>query len=187
MVSISLTPLRIETHESMIAEPTPAVIDSSEVPTPSSAITSVVVPSGPVVASNNLTHLFAGSYSLGGIRHDKEALGRWFKRVGTVLPNLKFEVTSVLVQGGPWSTTVVARWVATCNLENGEPYEERTIFSRVLKGFNSVISWGEILYGDTPIATFWTTRACGGEALFNNLAILCQLPNYICLKGASLT
>ena len=51
MVSISVTPLRIETHESIIAEPTPAEIDSSEAPTPSSAITSEVVPSGSVVAS----------------------------------------------------------------------------------------------------------------------------------------
>ena len=38
------------------------------------------------VSSNNLTHRFAGPNSLGGIRRDKEALGRWFKRVGTVLP-----------------------------------------------------------------------------------------------------
>ena len=51
MVSISLTPLKIDTHESMIAEPAPAVINSDEVPTPSSAITSGVVSSGSVVAS----------------------------------------------------------------------------------------------------------------------------------------
>jgi len=74
------------------------------------------------VAPHGLTHRFAGPNSLGGVRHDKDSLGRWFKRVGTVLPDLKFEVRDVLVHGAPWNTTVVARWVATCNLANGEPY-----------------------------------------------------------------
>ena len=53
------------------------------------------------VSANNLTHRFAGPNSLGGIRHDKEALGRWFKRVSTVLPVLKIDVTNALVLGGP--------------------------------------------------------------------------------------
>jgi len=74
------------------------------------------------VSSTGLTHRFAGPNSLGGIRHDKEAMRQWFMRVGTVLPDLQFNVTSVLVHGGPWNTTVVARWVATCELKNGEPY-----------------------------------------------------------------
>jgi hypothetical protein len=29
---------------------------------------------------------------LGGTRHDKESLKRWFERVGIVLPDLKFDV-----------------------------------------------------------------------------------------------
>jgi len=102
------------------------------------------------VSSNNLTHRFAGPNSLGGIRHDKEALGRWFKRVGTVLPELKFDVTNVLVHGGPWNTTVVARWVATCTLENGEPYVNPGI--HVIK-----LRWGKAydfdVYEDTSAVT----------------------------------
>ena len=102
------------------------------------------------VSSNNLTHRFAGPNSLGGIRHDKEALGRWFKRVGTVLPELKFDVTNVLVHGGPWKTTVVARWVATCTLENGEPYVNPGI--HVIK-----LRWGKAydfdVYEDTLAVT----------------------------------
>ncbi len=102
------------------------------------------------VASSNLTHRFAGPNSLGGIRHDKEALGRWFKRVGTVLPQLKFDVTNVLVHGGPWNTTVVARWVATCKLENGEPYVNPGI--HVIK-----LRWGKAydfdVYEDTLAVT----------------------------------
>jgi len=102
------------------------------------------------VSSNNLTHRFAGPNSLGGIRHDKEALGRWFKRVGTVLPELKFDVTNVLVLGGPWNTTVVARWVATCKLENGEPYVNPGI--HVIK-----LRWGKAYDFDVYEDTFAVT------------------------------
>jgi ketosteroid isomerase-like protein len=102
------------------------------------------------VSSKNLTHRFAGPNSLGGIRHDKEALGRWFKRVGTVLPQLKFDVTNVLVHGAPWNTTVFARWVATCKLENGEPYVNPGI--HVIK-----LRWGKAydfdVYEDTLAVT----------------------------------
>jgi len=102
------------------------------------------------ISSSNLTHRFAGPNSLGGIRHDKEALGRWFIRVGTVLPELKFDVTNVLVHGEPWNTTVVARWVATCTLENGEPYVNPGI--HVIK-----LRWGKAydfdVYEDTLAVT----------------------------------
>jgi ketosteroid isomerase-like protein len=102
------------------------------------------------VSSKNLTHRFAGPNSLGGIRHDKEALGRWFKRVGTVLPELKFDVTNVLVHGGPRNTTVVARWVATCKLENGGPYVNPGI--HVIK-----LRWGKAYDFDVYEDTFAVT------------------------------
>ena len=102
------------------------------------------------VAAKNLTHRFAGPNSLGGVRHDKEALGRWFRRVGTVLPHLKFEVTDVVVHGGPWKTTVIARWVATCTLENGEAYRNPGVHVISLR-------WGKAydfdVYEDTYVVT----------------------------------
>jgi ketosteroid isomerase-like protein len=102
------------------------------------------------VSSKGLTHRFAGPNALGGIRHDKEALGLWFKRVGTVLPDLKFEVTNVIVHGAPWNTTVVARWVAACDLKNGEPYVNPGI--HVIK-----LRWGKAydfdVYEDTLAVT----------------------------------
>ena len=73
------------------------------------------------VSSRNLTHRFAGPNSLGGTRHDKEAMGRWLKRLGTVMPTLKLDVKDVVVNGGPWDTTAMVRWVATNTLANGEP------------------------------------------------------------------
>ena len=109
------------------------------------------------VSSNNLTHRFAGPNSLGGIRHDKEALGRWFKRVGTVLPELKFDVTNVLVHGGPWNTTVVARWVATNTLENGEPYVNPGV--HIIK-----LRWGKAYDFDVYEDTYVVTDALAKQA-----------------------
>jgi ketosteroid isomerase-like protein len=102
------------------------------------------------LSSRNLTHRFAGPNSLGGIRHDKEAMRRWFMRVGTVFPELEFNVTSVLVHGGPWNTTVVARWVATCTLENGDPYINPGI--HVIK-----LRWGKAYDFDVYEDTFAVT------------------------------
>ena len=70
--------------------------------------------------SANITHHFAGDHALGGIRRDLVILRKWFERLGRVLPNLEFEVKSILVKGMPWDTTVIARWVATTRLKNGE-------------------------------------------------------------------
>jgi ketosteroid isomerase-like protein len=70
----------------------------------------------------NVTHHFAGDHALGGTRHDIEALRRWFNRLGTVLPNLQFDVKNVWVKGWPWRTTIIVQWVATATLANGEPY-----------------------------------------------------------------
>ena len=102
------------------------------------------------LSSRNLTHRFAGPNSLGGIRHDKEAMRRWFMRVGTVFPELEFKVTSVLVHGWPWNTTVVARWVATCTLKNGDPYINPGI--HVIK-----MRWGKAYDFDVYEDTFAVT------------------------------
>ena len=72
--------------------------------------------------SANITHHFAGDHALGGTRRDLVTLRKWFERLGRVLPNLEFEVKSILVKGMPWDTTVIARWVATARLKNGEFY-----------------------------------------------------------------
>lgn len=102
------------------------------------------------VADADLTHRFAGENALGGIRRDKKALARWFERVGVVLPGLTFDVTDVLVTGPPWNTTVVARWVATTTLLNGEDYVNR--------GCHVIgIKWGKAhtfdVYEDTQVVT----------------------------------
>ena len=103
------------------------------------------------VSSQNLTHRFAGPNSLGGTRHDKEAMGRWLKRLGTVMPTLKLDVKDVVVHGGPWNTTVMVRWVATNTLANGEPYVNPGV--HIIK-----LRWGKAydfdVYEDTFVVTY---------------------------------
>jgi|694.fasta_scaffold07107_17 ketosteroid isomerase-like protein len=68
----------------------------------------------------NIHHRFAGNHALGGERHDKETLRRWFERVGRVLPNLHLEVKNIWVKGWPWHTTVFVQWDGTATLLNGD-------------------------------------------------------------------
>jgi ketosteroid isomerase-like protein len=49
----------------------------------------------------NVHHRFAGAHSIGGERHDKEAMRRWLERLGRVLPNLHIKVNDTWVKGGP--------------------------------------------------------------------------------------
>lgn len=51
-------------------------------------------------------HRVSGVHALGGERVGKEAMRRWFERLGHVLPNLRIQVNKIWVQGWPWDTTV---------------------------------------------------------------------------------
>ena len=102
------------------------------------------------ISDITLEHTFAGDNSWSGTRHDKESVLRWFKRVNTVLPDLKFEMTDIQVKGGPANTLVIARWTATCKLLNGEPYENKGVHFITLK-------WGKAVkfdvYEDTKVVS----------------------------------
>ena len=61
-------------------------------------------------------HRVSGAHALGGERHDKEALRRWFERLGRVLPTLHITVNNIWVKGWPWHTTVFVEWDGTATL-----------------------------------------------------------------------
>lgn len=65
-------------------------------------------------------HRVSGAHALGGERNGKEALRRWFERLGRVLPNLQIKVNEVWVKGWPWHTTVFAQWDGTATLLDGD-------------------------------------------------------------------
>ncbi len=70
----------------------------------------------------DIHHRFGGTHALGGERHDKEALRRWFDRLGRLGPTLKLKVEDVWVKGLPHHTTVIIRWTATQTLPDGSAY-----------------------------------------------------------------
>src|SRR6202011_2017117 len=77
--------------------------------------------------SPDVHHRFGGHHALGGERHDREALGRWFERLGRVAPPLQLTVHDVWVKGGPWNTTVIIRWSAVQDLPDGSPYNNHGV------------------------------------------------------------
>ena len=45
--------------------------------------------------SPDVRHRFGGHHALGGERHNREALGRWFERLGRLAPTLQLTVHDV--------------------------------------------------------------------------------------------
>ena len=77
--------------------------------------------------SSHVHHRFGGHHALGGERHNCEALGRWFERLGRLAPTLQLTVHDVWVKGGPWNTTVIMRWSAVQGLPDGSPYNNHGV------------------------------------------------------------
>jgi ketosteroid isomerase-like protein len=77
--------------------------------------------------ADDVHHRFGGRHPLGGERHDKEALRRWFHRLGRLGPELRLTVTDVWVKGLPHDTVVIVRWIATQTLPDGSPYENHGV------------------------------------------------------------
>ena len=92
------------------------------------------------LSDKTLEHSFAGDHALGGKRHDKESLKRWFVRLGTVLPDLKIEITDIQVKGNVFKTLAIVRWTATCTLLNGEPYLNNGVHFITIK-FGKVVKF----------------------------------------------
>jgi ketosteroid isomerase-like protein len=72
-------------------------------------------------------HRFLGTHAIGGERHDKDTLRRWFERLARVLPNLHLQINNIWVKGWPWNTTVFVQWDGTATLLNGDRYFQHAI------------------------------------------------------------
>jgi ketosteroid isomerase-like protein len=67
-------------------------------------------------------HVFPGDNPMGGERHSREAMERWFERLYTLFPNLNFEVKNVAVRGMPWDMWVGVEWIDRAEPRDGVPY-----------------------------------------------------------------
>lgn len=79
----------------------------------------------PVVAgmAEDVRHVFPGSHPLGGERRSREAVLRWFERLGRLYPGHDFTVHRVLAGGWPWDLWIAAQWTARLRPQVGAPYE----------------------------------------------------------------
>ena len=102
-------------------------------------------------------HSFLGAHAIGGERHDKETLRRWFGRLGRVLPNLQLEINDIWVKGWPWHTTVFVQWDGTATLLNGGGYVQHAIHVITLRS-------GEIHALDVFEDSQEVARALGAQA-----------------------
>lgn len=98
----------------------------------------------------DVRHHFAGDHAFGGERHDVEMLRRWFRRVHTVLPTLRLEITDLFVRGMPWDTRAIVVWREDADLPDGKRYINYGIHHIHLR-------WGRVtsirVYLDTQLAT----------------------------------
>jgi ketosteroid isomerase-like protein len=75
----------------------------------------------------DIRYRFGGDHALGGVRHDREALSRWFARLGRLGRHLTLTVEDVWVKGLPHDTTIIIRWSATDVLPDAAPYRNRGV------------------------------------------------------------
>jgi ketosteroid isomerase-like protein len=58
-------------------------------------------------------HAFLGDHALGGSRQTLSATRRWYERLYRLLPDIRFDLRSIAISGGPWNTIVVVEWDET--------------------------------------------------------------------------
>jgi ketosteroid isomerase-like protein len=75
--------------------------------------------------ARSVVHSFPGGGALGGTRHSRDALRRWFERLFRLFPVLRFAVDDITVAGWPWRTLVAVQWRDWGEAADGQPYENR--------------------------------------------------------------
>lgn len=103
--------------------------------------------------ADDVHHIFPGDNAVGGERHSKEAMRRWFERLYNLFPDLSFEVHNVAVRGFPWDMAVSIEWVDRATAVDGEPY--------VNEGAHWIrLQWGKATRIHAFLDTEKVTRAC---------------------------
>jgi ketosteroid isomerase-like protein len=94
---------------------------------------------------------FVGDTSLGGSRHTKDAMRRWFERLFRLFPDARFELRALAVDGWPWDTRIFGSFGIRATVL-GETHDN--VFIHFVK-----MRWGQItsysIYEDS--LKFWRT------------------------------
>jgi ketosteroid isomerase-like protein len=103
--------------------------------------------------ADDVHHVFPGDHPLGGERHSREAVLRWFERLGRLYPGHDFEVHRVVAGGWPWDIWIAAQWTAHLTPQVGAPYaNEGAHWIRV--------RWGKVTCFHAYLDTQRIDRAC---------------------------
>ena len=88
--------------------------------------------------AEDVHHVFPGDHALGGERHSREAVARWFGRLFRLFPNPDFDVLHVASRGWPWNTWVAVEWIDRVTPCVGNPY--------VNEGTHWIgVHWGKVI------------------------------------------
>lgn len=95
-----------------------------------------------------IEHHFSGDHCLGGRRTSARAMRQWFERLFRLFPNLRFDIHSIAVSGGPWDTTAVIEWT-----DRATPADEKDYLN---SGVHVIrMRWGKVVsihaYLDTQV------------------------------------
>jgi ketosteroid isomerase-like protein len=60
--------------------------------------------------ASRFDHVFSGTHALGGTRHTKAGMRRWFERLFLLFPKLDFTIKHIAVCGPPWNTYAMVEW-----------------------------------------------------------------------------
>ena len=71
-------------------------------------------------------YTFEGSHALGGTRHSRDAVEKWFGRLLRLLPG-RFAIRSVEVAGGPWRSTVYTVFEDVVQPAHGDAYRNHGV------------------------------------------------------------
>lgn len=85
---------------------------------------------------------FQGDTSLGGTRTTRAAMAAWFERLFRLLPDARFELRQVAVDGPPWNTRIAGLCTVRATTPLGEPYEN--VFVQFVRLRFGRISWYEV-------------------------------------------
>jgi ketosteroid isomerase-like protein len=114
--------------------------------------------------SPDIVFRFYGDHAMGGEQRGSEAVRAWFERVFRLLPGLRLEPLSIVVDGPPWNTTVATRFRVHAELPDGLVYTNEGMQYLRLR-------WGKAvedrLYEDTQVLS---------EAIERQRAALAKAP-----------
>jgi ketosteroid isomerase-like protein len=89
--------------------------------------------------ADDVHHTFPGERALGGERHSRAALERWFERLYRLYPEITFDVHRVVSRGWPWKTEIAIEWSDRGLCADGQPYRNSGTHLVCLR-------WGKAVY-----------------------------------------